>query len=247
MKKYLIISSLLFSSLIFGQISTGEINFTPGFTGEVTIDDTNVTLTLAGDENRYLAVGFGVSTMTFGEDIVSFDSTGFNDRQFLGIGVTPTTDTQDWTVVSNTTSGGVRTIIVTRPLAGSDSSDFTFNPSATSLQMVWARGSNLNFVNHGGDRGATLVNFVLGVDGVVVPKTINLYPFPATEVLNVNLLNFNIEAAVIKFVNTTGQVVYENEVTQLNSIINVENLASGFYILSLTTQEGTFTSRFMKR
>lgn len=140
MKKITLLAALLLTCLAQAQITTGNISLSGSYSVSLEVSDTDVLITMIGDENRWMGLGFGVSSMTAGGDVVSFDSTGFNDRAFLGIGQSPQLDTQDWTLLSNDVSGGVRTVVASRDLSGSDSTDFTFDPNADSLDIVWLMG-----------------------------------------------------------------------------------------------------------
>lgn len=246
MKKITLLAALFAGCFTHAQTSTGEITLTDSYSIQIDIDDTNVTIDMEGDEDRWMGLGFGVVSMTPGGDVVTFDDSGFNDRAFMGIGVPPVTDTQDWTIVSNTVAGGVRTLIATRPLAGSDSTDFTFDPNAASLDIVWANGNTPNFQNHGqSNRGTTTVSFVLGVDGVAA-QTISLFPVPANDILTVNLQNFNLDNAVVSIYSTLGALVLEQPIDHKSSILDVSALSQGTYIVKVNAASGNLTTRFIK-
>lgn len=246
MKLLTTFTAILVCLTLQAQITTGEIIFTTGFSGEIEIENDNVKVTLEGADNRYLSIGFGVTTMSSGGDVVSFDNTGFNDRQFIAIGVVPPTDTQDWTIVSNEVDSGVRTLVVTRPLTGTDTTDFTFDPAATSLDIVWARGSDLTFQNHGGDRGATTVGFTLGLDGVSVAQSVTLFPVPTKDVLTLSLNNVVLDNAIVTVYSSLGSQVLQQAIDHKSSILDVSALTQGVYVLKIETPSGTLSSRFVK-
>mgnify|MGYP001381766030 CR=1 FL=1 len=248
MKLIALISLFLSCSCIMAQTTTGEIIFIDDFSANITVDDTNVTLTLIGDETRYVSVGFGVTSMTAGGDIVSYDATGFNDRQFSGIGITPSTDTQDWTVVSNEVTAGLRTLVVTRPLAGSDASDYTFDPGATSLDLVWAYGSTLNFANHGNNRGTTNVSLTLGDQGEIVTRAITLYPIPAENTLTLVLQNVALKNQTsVSIISSAGILVKKQPLTQELTHLDVSKLPQGMYFVKVESATGNLNSVFIKR
>jgi len=234
-------------------VSTGTLMLQSSidYTGEVVIDDTGVTITLVGPENLWLGLGFGVNSMTSGADIISYDSSGFNDRQFLGIGVPPTTDTQDWTVSSNNVSGGVRTLVVTRGLSGSDATDFTFDNSATNIALVWARGNNTNvFGNHGIANKAALVaplNPVLGVNDATLASSLSIFPVPASELVTVSMGNFEFEKGTMEIYSMLGQLVHNQKINDKSSIVDISKLSTGVYLLNVSTENGFATTKIVKK
>lgn len=230
------------------QISSGEIMFVDGYTAEIDIDETDIVLTLVGEEDRYLAIGFGVNGMDAGGDVVSFDATGFNDRAFLGIGIPPTLDTQDWAIVSNEVEAGIRTLIVTRPLAGSDATDYEFSADETSLDLVWARGNTLNFQNHTTqNRGSTTINFTLGVDANQVASIVSLYPVPARDFITVSLQNIAIENTNLTVYTITGEQVLSIPVDHKSMLLDTSTFAQGVYIVRIQNPAGVLTTQFIKR
>lgn len=248
MKKITLLLLLLVSITLQAQISSGTITFTAGYTGQIDIDETNVTLTLVGNEDNYLAVGFDGNGMTAGGDIVSFDSTGFNDRVFQGIGIVPLLDTQDWTLVSNEVEGSTRTLVATRPLVGTDTNDFEFSPNQESLNLVWSRGSSLNFQNHGSqNRGSTFISFTLGVNGNVDAKMVSLYPVPAKDFVTVSLQNIATENTNLSIYSITGEKVYSTTVDHKSMIVNTSDFANGVYVLKVENPSGVLTTQFIKR
>jgi hypothetical protein len=246
MRKIILLAALLVGCFSQAQISTGFIPVSDGYTVSININDTDVLISMVGDENRWMGLGFGVSSMTSGGDVVTFDSTGFNDRAFLGIGVPPETDTQDWTLLSNTVSSGVRTVVAGRSLAGSDPTDFTFDPAADTLDIVWANGVSTNFQNHGsGNRGITTLTFSLGLNGVET-QTVSLFPVPANDVLTVSLQNVVFDNATIEIYSALGTLVLEQAIDHKSSMIDVSSLAKGVYVVNVNAKSGNITTRFIK-
>ena len=249
MKKItLLAAALLITASMTAQVTTGEVSLSSDYTARIDVDNTDVTVTLVGPDDRWLGLGFGVQTMTNNGDIISFDSTGFNDRRFIGVGATPPTDTQDWTVVSNTTAAGERTLIVTRPLEGSDTTDYTFDPTDSSILLVWARGNGtLNFVNHGsGNRGATSAGFSLSVDDLAFEKSISLYPNPASNQITIDF-DVPTTTSKIKLYNVLGQVVGTQTLAANERIIHLEKIPAGMYVMQITSEQGTASKRFIKQ
>ena len=246
MRKITLLAALLVGCFAQAQISTGLIQITDTYTISIEIDQDNVIVAMIGEQDRWMGLGFGVSSMTAGGDVISFDSTGLNDRAFLGIGQTPQLDTQDWTLISNDVSGGVRTVVAARDLSGSDATDFTFDPNANTLDIVWANGVSANFQNHGSsNRGSTTLVFSLGIDG---PQTqsISLFPVPANDVLSVSLQNVMLDNTTIKIYSALGALVLSQDIDHKSSVLNVSSLAKGVYVVKVNASNGTLTTRFVK-
>lgn len=86
-------------------------------------------------------------------------------------------------------------------------------------------------------------NFVL-TDTEEVDNTIqvNVYPNPATDRLNVSMdRSYNLDRALI--IDNSGRVIHNYIPGQNEFDIEVSHLSSGLYHLSLTTEEGVFTTK----
>lgn len=230
------------------QISTGEITLSSNYKAQIDINASDVTVTLVGPDDRWLGLGFGVQSMTNNGDIISYDSSGLNDRRFIGVGSTPPTDTQDWSIVSNNTAGGERTLVATRGLTGSDATDYTFDPSDTSILLVWARGNGtLDFSNHGsGNRGATMAGFSLGVNDIAFADTVSLYPNPTSDIVNLTL-DVETSRAQATLFSAIGQSIKTQELTAQESIIDISDVKAGVYMLRITTDIGETVKRIIKQ
>ncbi|MBQ2499368.1 MAG: T9SS type A sorting domain-containing protein, partial [Bacteroidales bacterium] len=79
----------------------------------------------------------------------------------------------------------------------------------------------------------------------------DIFPNPATDVVNMRFYQDNIGEANILLFNTLGQMVYSEEIYVSESLsehaINVENLQKGLYFLKITNADGlTKTVKFVK-
>ncbi|MBU8893879.1 MAG: fibronectin type III domain-containing protein [Bacteroidales bacterium] len=89
---------------------------------------------------------------------------------------------------------------------------------------------------------ATAVNGKqLGHDEV---KNINLYPNPAKDELTVQIPFDN---ARVKIINSTGAIVKEIVLNRDENTINISDLVSGLYILSVDDEKGPITEMFIKK
>ncbi|MFZ4544719.1 MAG: T9SS type A sorting domain-containing protein [Saprospiraceae bacterium] len=64
---------------------------------------------------------------------------------------------------------------------------------------------------------------------------INIYPNPASEVLNVNLGNLEINNAELSIADVTGREIARQMVTDKNVQVNISSLTEGIYLLRLRT------------
>ncbi len=168
-KLVLLFLSCLFTTAFMAQTyTTGVINLTTtsGLAMSVKIDvGTQVTLTLTGPTGRWFALGFNANSMTNGTDVVGVHSAGTLsafDAKLIGFGAPVTDSQQDWTITSDVSNAGVRTVIATRALNTLDPNDYTFSATPSTLSLIWARSGSASFTysNHGStNRGTALVNF----------------------------------------------------------------------------------------
>lgn len=242
MKKLLLISSLALATTVSAQFSSGVVNLTvTGMTVKLDTTPTLVTMTLTGSDTSFMGIGFGNSGMASGADGFIYNSSASRDYSFSGIGVTPTADTsQDWTVTSNTTSGGTRTVVATRSLSGG-AGDTAIPNSAGSIGIFYAKGNNtLNLSNHTpSNRGYSTLTMsaTLGTNDLLAEsKKVVLYPNPAKE--TVSFKNAD-RVKSIDIYESTGRKVRSVKLEGDN--INVADLKSGSYYFEMTLKDGSLT------
>jgi methionine-rich copper-binding protein CopC len=212
---------------------TKEIAFaelTPGsgmFFGAV-MTTTDITVTVQGPSDRFIAFGFGTGMAT-GNDAIIWSTLGtgvaplqLRDHRMIGQGNEPTVDAQqDWTVVSNNVSGGNRTIVATRALSTGDANDVTFSFAATTQNLFWAKGpSAMNQLQyHGGsNRASGIVRNWVVPD--VTPPTISSF-IPADNAVGVNV-NTNLTIGFSEAISWgTGSVIlYDGNDNVIQTISN---------------------------
>ena len=69
-----------------------------------------------------------------------------------------------------------------------------------------------------------------------------IYPNPATDELNIN---FQSASSKIEIFDISGQKVYSQEISTLNTQINIEDWDAGIYILKSTDENGISTAKFI--
>ncbi|MEM7106159.1 MAG: S8/S53 family peptidase [Bacteroidota bacterium] len=80
-----------------------------------------------------------------------------------------------------------------------------------------------------------------------ISSGLKLFPNPASDQLMVELVNTKTEIIELKVYNMQGQGVTLPTNTVTNAaVIETEKLASGFYLVSITTNEGVMSQRFFK-
>lgn len=253
MKKITLLFFFFATFNLNAQVTTGVMTFTTGYTGEIVIDATNVTITLVSPDDLWLGVGFGVNTMTNGGDLVTHDASGFNDRKFLGVGTLPTLDTQDWIITSNDVSGGVRTLAVTRPVMGTDSTDFVFDETASTINLVWALGNNTDtFSQHAANasgRGAVVVQLtpVLGIEYQTLANRLSVFPVPASDLVTVSIDNFVAESGSLKIYSMIGQLVQTEAISHRSTMVDISKLSSGIYLLNVSSDSGFASTKIVKK
>lgn len=243
MKKLLLISSLALTTAVSAQFSSGAVNLgSTGMTVKLDTTPTLATITLTGSDTAYLGIGFGNSGMASGADGFIYNSTANRDYSFSGVGNTPTPDTsQDWTQTSNTTSGGIRTVVATRSLSGGTGDTAIANAVGT-INIFYAKGPGVALSSGwhgGGNRGYASLNMsaTLGTNDLLAEsKKVVLYPNPAKE--TVSFKNAD-KIKSIDIYESTGRKVRSVKLEGDN--INVADLKSGSYYFEMTLKDGSLT------
>lgn len=135
---------------VFGQtkeITFSELTAGSGMYFGAVMTTTDITVTVQGPSDRFIAFGFGTGMAT-GNDAIIWSTLGtgaaplqLRDHRMIGQGNEPTVDAQqDWTVISNNVSGGNRTIVASRALNTGDANDVVFNFAATTQNLFWSKG-----------------------------------------------------------------------------------------------------------
>ena len=127
------------------------------------------TLTLRGPADVWFGVGFGSSTMSppgGGEGVyaISVDGgTGAVNERSLGDHAAGSVLAPSFALASSTvSSGGVRTVVLTRALAGPSAAYFSFDEHAASISIIGAVGSGATIAYHEARSGATLMLVEVG-------------------------------------------------------------------------------------
>lgn len=243
----------LISSFSFGQTySSGLTNIITGeLQAKIDINTTSdlVTLTLEGPDNGWLALSFDDSNAHDGADVVMFNGTLLVDRTFTTSTQQPITDTggQDWTVTSNTTAGGFRTVVATRARVSPDPDDYTFSATPTTLNVVGAINGSFSLSNeHDNFEFGFLTFSLLGVEDYNKIQ-FTMSPNPATSDLKVTLPG-NLNTATLEIYDVVGRQIFsENIKNEQFSLIDVSSWNSGVYLVKVSNNNSSNTKRFIKQ
>ena len=244
MKKTLLTLSMVLANFAWAQFSSGTVPLSAtGMTVKLDTTPSGLTMTVTGDSNSMLGIGFGgngVDTggMASGSDGFIYNASASRDYTFIGK-TTPNPDpVQDWTETSNTVSGSTRTIVATRSLSGGPG-DFAIANAAGTINIFYSRksgGSALGY--HDAGRGyavLTMTANTLSVNETVAEsKKMILYPNPAKT--SVSLKNFD-SVKSIDIYESTGRKVRSLRPNQEK--INIEDLKSGIYYFEMLLKDGS--------
>ena len=247
MKKTLLSFFLITSLTAFSQGAgtNGAITLKSGFSMDLDISSvTNKTrLTLVAPSNVWFAVGFSesASNMIPGTDVFRTNGTDIVDAVTAGNQLPPSdgSQDQDWTLISNTTNGNVRTMVVERDNNTGDSNDFVFSPTAGSISIIWAHGTSTSYAYHSGNRGATVINTLSTKE--VRNLDFEVFPNPSKDMVNVQLPT-GTNSATAKVFDTSGRLIATQEISNPREQINISKLSSGIYVLRISS-DGRFGAR----
>lgn len=251
MKKITLLLVTLLSITGFAQQkTTGTIALNNGvpITANFTLnnDTSQVTLVLTGPSDRWFGLGIGIVSgfgMSDGDVVVFTTNTTPNltDRNYIGTQQPPQDASQDWTTVSNTVNGSIRTLTLTRSLTTTDTANDFQLPYATTNSInfggVRAGSVSMNVSSHGGSASAGYVTnaafTTLGVEDFSL-NAAQVFPNPSngnfTITSKTNLQNVDVYSQTGSFIKSIkGNNNTTNE-------INLSGLAKGVYLLELKNE-----------
>jgi hypothetical protein len=89
----------------------------------------------------------------------------------------------------------------------------------------------------------TQPGFITGIEDLQSTDTWSFYPNPAADKLNISI---GVEATLTIF-DAQGQLVLQTAISKGSRQLEISNLASGFYMMRLTTPSGNDTKSFIKK
>tara|TARA_B110000238_G_scaffold62990_1_gene69059 strand:- start:3193 stop:3975 length:783 start_codon:yes stop_codon:yes gene_type:complete len=260
MKKIFFFIFLTICFSLSSQIySTGTETLLPGLTANIEINgNTFITkLTLAGPSDVWLAIGFGNSEMN-GTDIFMTDGNTIRDaysepgpssslERPVPPQDSPSNESGDWNLISNTVSSDTRTIVATRLNNTQDSNDYIFNASEGSLSIIYAYGGTSMYAWHGPEnRGATVLNVNTLGDYENTLLSFEMYPNPVSNLLTIQL-PVNTEKTEVSILDLTGRLVKTKTTTTNDTSIDVQKISNGIYVVKVATRDKIGVKKFIKK
>jgi hypothetical protein len=174
------------------ELSPGSSIFVEAQMSQTT---STISLTMQGPSDRWFGVGFGIA-MIGGDALIYTDGRqgamhalgawdyDLNAQQTSGV---DKDNTQNWTLVSNTVNGGLRTITATRLLNNGDPIDDVLSFTDANLNLIWAKGSvpGNTMSYHGANRGVISIPWAL--PDTTAPQLANPAFLPLDDQLDVTL------------------------------------------------------------
>lgn len=104
--------------------------------------------------------------------------------------------------------------------------------------------------NYAGFSGNATWNFttgnILAVDNFDLKQHLNIYPNPATDVLNITISDLNEDLTVVIY-DILGKKVFSQKLTETNNQLNLSSLTTGIYLLKTSSVNKNYTTRIVKK
>ncbi|MFI0490156.1 T9SS type A sorting domain-containing protein [Flavobacterium sp.] len=245
MKKiYLILLILGAMNTSFAQKTSTVFNIGTSPTVTVKFDLNNATskvqMTLTGPDNSWLGVGINSTGMANYDEYVILDSAStLSDYTDAGDTVSPNKDLLNtWTVTSNTTSSGIRTVVANRPFVTADPSDYKFvYNTLTSLNVIAAYGPGTFDITqeHANKNLGTVTFSALGVEDFASLDKISLYPNPSNGVFTITK-NSTTTISKISIYDANAKLLKDLDVKAVNEngSVNLSELSIGIYFMEIS-------------
>ena len=149
----------------------------------------------------------------------------------------PSNESGDWNLVSNTVSNDTRTIVATRSNDTGSSNDYIFNASEGSLPIIYAFGGTSTYAWHGpNNRGATVLD--VNTLGVYENNLLSfeMYPNPVSNLLTIQL-PVNTEKTEVSILDLTGRLIKSKTITTNDTSLDVQKISNGIYVVKVATRD----------
>jgi hypothetical protein len=176
-------------------------------------------------------------------------------------------------VDENNTAEQLKFTLVTAPIAGfikfNDTKVLKVGDTFTQAEITAAKliyyntnpsavGDYFYFVVEDGEGGFIgTPKFVIDINinnpsvvsdkDLIVEGGMKCYPNPTHESVNVQLLQPLEGEAQLQLFNVQGQIVRQQTMTSISTIVELNDLGSGVYLLKLKTSNGSFLQRIVKQ
>lgn len=200
-----------------------------------------VTMTITGPHAKWFGIGFDSSVMNGTYTIIFKENGGTIEERVLGAFNKGTLlSTQDISITSDTDDGTIRTVILTRPINGSDPSSYDFpTTDGSSTNIIWAYGTNSGSFDTatsmgGRSLGGVLITFntTLSIEDYNNALSASIfYPNPSTGKINIENGR---EINTIAVYDMMGRIVKKiNYREQSTNNIDLSDLNTGMYVALL--------------
>ncbi|WP_421753380.1 T9SS type A sorting domain-containing protein [Croceimicrobium sp.] len=88
---------------------------------------------------------------------------------------------------------------------------------------------------------------LIGTDEFNFNKSISMYPNPAQHTLSLELMDADLDLSSYEIMDNTGRLVSAGRLEGMKNDISIESLKPGVYFISVQTNRGSATSRFIKQ
>ena len=89
------------------------------------------------------------------------------------------------------------------------------------------------------------VNICTNITEMVLKNNVNLYPNPVSDQLHVSVDNYELQQ--VKIYDVTGELVFEKEMKDQNSKLDLSHLTKGIYFIEMQTNAGCITKKLIKQ
>jgi Secretion system C-terminal sorting domain len=111
------------------------------------------------------------------------------------------------------------------------------NPNLTCIQVDDSAWSSSNWASIDATSFFS-ENCSLGIAEEKTPVSVNVYPNPANNILNIHLINNPSEKKYLRIMTVTGDVVYKKHLNDNLNKVSISNLPTGYYSLIINNDEG---------
>ncbi|QNR24033.1 T9SS type A sorting domain-containing protein [Croceimicrobium hydrocarbonivorans] len=88
---------------------------------------------------------------------------------------------------------------------------------------------------------------LIGTEEFNFNKSISMYPNPAQHTLSLELMDADLDLSSYEIMDNTGRMVSAGSLEGMKNDISIESLKPGVYFISVQTNRGSATSRFIKQ
>jgi hypothetical protein len=198
-----------------------------------------------------LSVGYDANS----DARVSFNF-GQGSSQYLAIMSNSILQTNQWYLITASRENGVAKLYINANLDATTNYSFTPINQSFNLKLGISHANEQSFngkldelriYNYALNAGQITGLYTSVNENIETGKTINIFPNPATSKLSINLQEFkNLQNNTLSIYNIQGQLLLQQEITQLQTELNIASLAKGIYIVKINNDKQSMHSKFVK-